>query len=137
MTLRATGTALSISAYPLSASSYAIVGGACDVAAGTIWLGMEGKDGLDARLSIGDGADEAFLSAKRIAANDSRTSARAVTVCINGTLVLGSGGIDLASPGGRVTLEHHGDTGGADIGRRDDRRCVWNDADAPCDYGNR
>ncbi len=104
VTLRGTGNALSISAYPLSASSYAIVGGTCDVAAGTIWLGMEGKDGLDARLSIGDGADEAFLSAKRIAANDSRTSARAVTVCTNGTLVLGSGGIDLASPGGRVTL---------------------------------
>ena len=104
VTLRATGTALSISAYPLSASSYAIVGGACDVAAGTIWLGMAGNNGLDASLTVGGGADEAFLSAKRIVADDSRTNTRAVTVCTNGTIVLGSGGIDLASPGGRVTL---------------------------------
>ena len=98
------GAALVIAQKPLSVSSYAIRGGSCDVSAGEVYLGYPSDNGLDASLAVGGGSEAASLRAKRIAAGDSRTNARAVTVGANGTLVLGSGGIDLASPGGRLTL---------------------------------
>ena len=98
------GAALVISQKPLSSSSYTIQGGTCDVSAGEVYLGIGIDNGLAACLTIGGGAEAAVFSAKRIAASDSRANARTVEVCTNGTLVLGSGGIDLASPGGRVTL---------------------------------
>ena len=98
------GAALVIAQCPLSASSYTIRGGSCDVSAGEVYLGFASNNGLDALLTVGGGSAPAFLSARRIAASDSRSNARAVTVDANGTLVLGDGGICLASPGGRVTL---------------------------------
>lgn len=109
VTLTGTGSgnsaaALVISQKPLSSSSYTIQGGTCDVSAGEVYLGIGINNGLDARLTIGGGAEAAVFSAKRIAASDGRANARTVEVRTNGTLVLGSGGIDLASPGGRVTL---------------------------------
>lgn len=109
VTLTGTGSgnsdaALVISQKPLSSSSYTIQGGTCDVSAGEVYLGIGIDNGLDARLTIGGGAETAVFSANRIAANDNRTYARTVDVLANGTLVLGSGGIDLSSPGGRVTL---------------------------------
>ena len=109
VTLTGTGTgnsdaALVISQKPLSASHYAVLGGSCDVSAGEVYLGIGIDNGLDARLTVGGGTEAATLSAKRIAASDNRENARALEVCTNGTLFLGSGGVDLASPGGRVTL---------------------------------
>ena len=98
------GAALVIAQKPLSSSSYTIRGGSCDVSTGEVYLGYPSNNGLDARLIIGGGAGAAVFSAKCIAASDNRTNARTVDVCANGTLVLGAGGIDLASLGGRVTL---------------------------------
>ena len=98
------GAALVIAQKPLSISSYTIRGGSCDVSAGEVYLGYPSDNGLNASLTVGGGSESAFLSAKRIAASDSRANARSVTVGANGMLVLGSGGIDLTSPGGRVTL---------------------------------
>lgn len=107
--LRGTGSgnedaALVIGQRPLSISSYSIRGGSCDVSTGEVYLGAPYHNGLDASLTIGGGSEPASLKAKCIAASDSRQYARSVTVDVNGTLELGSGGIDLASPGGRVTL---------------------------------
>lgn len=109
VTLTGTGSgysdaALVISRTPLSSSSYAILGGTCDVSAGEVHLGIGIDNALDACLIIGGGTETAVFSANRIVASDNRAYARTVDVRANGTLVLGSGGIDLASPGGRLAL---------------------------------
>ncbi len=103
-----TGSApvLSIARNPLSESSYTILGGTFTAPAAKVTLGESQmqNNARAARLTVGGGTNDSVFSVQGIVANDRSTAARTVTLAENGTLVLGSGGIDLDSPGGSVTL---------------------------------
>ena len=100
-------TALAIAAYPLSDSSYTLLGGVCDVSSGDVRMGIEGSEGvgLQAALTIGGGETAALMKAGGIWSHAWRNENHVVTLKDNGMLELGAGGIDLQGPNGRVVLE--------------------------------
>lgn len=106
VTLSGSAPVLSIARNPLSESSYTILGGSFSAPAAKVVFGelQLPHNACPARLTVGGGASEAVFSVQGIVASDNSAYARAVTLAENGTLVLGSGGIDLDSPGGSVTL---------------------------------
>jgi len=107
VTVRSSADALCISQYPLSDSSYTLVGGTCDASSGTVLLGIAGSSGVGcaASLVVGGGEKPATLRIGGVRSMSYRHENHTVTVKTNGTLEVGCAGFDLAGEHGRLVLE--------------------------------
>lgn len=107
VTVNGSGDALQISKYPLSDSSYELLGGSCDVVSGRVLLGLEytAGEGRPAALSVGGGADVATLRTGGVRSFAYRSEAHTLSVKTNGVVEIGVDGVDLAGPNGRFVLE--------------------------------